>query len=609
MALKSAAEISAAAHALLRRFYGYTSFRPMQLDVITAAMQGRDTLVLMPTGGGKSMCYQMPALLADGGVVIVVSPLIALMNDQVAALTANGIPAAAVHSLHSESENHAAMEALMHARVKILYISPERLMAEIDRWSASLPIALFAIDEAHCISQWGHDFRPVYTQLRALKTRWPDVPVMALTATADRLTRDDIALQLGLQNPARFCASFDRPNISLSAMMSPTRAKRISIIADMIRRHPLDSGIVYCLSRKTTEKLAEELSLRGFKVAAYHAGLPAEERNRVQSDFINGRLQAICATVAFGMGIDKSNIRWVIHNNLPQNIESYYQEIGRAGRDGLPAEALMFYSLADLVTLQKFARESGQSAVNLRKLRTMMDYAEAKVCRRRVLLNYFNEPSTDNCGNCDVCRHPPVSIDGTVIVQKALSAVIRTEGRASVNMIVDLLRANAAPDIVQRRWHLLPTFGVGRDLSAAHWRAYIAQMIQMGLLDVAYDDFNHLRVTHAGAELLRLRSNVELALYEPPARNTDSPRQSRSRASAMRPVDSEEALMSGLKKLRTQIAQQEGVPPYIVFSDKSLRHMAQLRPTTFAEFSQVEGVGERKLNRYWKPFTQFFANR
>ena len=450
MEKKTHSDISSAAHALLRRFYGYDSFRPMQLDIITAAMQGRDTLVIMPTGGGKSMCYQMPALLADGGVVIVVSPLIALMDDQVAALTANGIPAAAVHSLHSEADNRAVMDALMQARVKVLYISPERLMTDIDRWSSSLPVRLFAIDEAHCISQWGHDFRPVYTQLSMLKKLRPDVPVMALTATADRITRDDIARQLGLVDPARFMASFDRPNLSLAAMISPTKARRVSIIADMIRRHPLDSGIVYCLSRKATEEMAAELSARGFRAAAYHAGLSGSTRNRVQRDFIDGHLQAICATVAFGMGIDKSNIRWVIHNNLPANLESYYQEIGRAGRDGLPAETLLFYSFADLITLRKFSDESGRREINMQKLQRMMDYAESPVCRRRVLLNYFNEPAYTDCHNCDVCRTPPERFDATLIVQKALSAIVRTSGTASVNMIIDILRGTPATDIVRR---------------------------------------------------------------------------------------------------------------------------------------------------------------
>ena len=605
MEKKTHSDISSAAHALLRRFYGYDTFRPMQLDIISAAMQGRDTLVIMPTGGGKSMCYQMPALLADGGVVIVVSPLIALMDDQVAALTANGIPAAAVHSLHSEADNRAVMDALMQARVKVLYISPERLMTDIDRWSSSLPVRLFAIDEAHCISQWGHDFRPVYTQLSMLKKLRPDVPVMALTATADRITRDDIARQLGLVDPARFMASFDRPNLSLAAMISPTKARRVSIIADMIRRHPLDSGIVYCLSRKATEEMAAELSARGFRAAAYHAGLSGSTRNRVQRDFIDGHLQAICATVAFGMGIDKSNIRWVIHNNLPANLESYYQEIGRAGRDGLPAETLLFYSFADLITLRKFSDESGRREINMQKLQRMMDYAESPVCRRRVLLNYFNEPADTDCHNCDVCRTPPERFDATLIVQKALSAIVRTGGTASVNMIIDILRGTPATDIVRRSWHLLPTFGVGRDLPADHWRAYLSQMLQMGLVDIAYDDFNHMHITPAGAELLRERRNIELARYTRPTPKA-------SRATSKRRADNtgetDESILSALKKLRTEVARREGVPPYIVFSDKTLRDMAQLRPRTREEFAAVEGVGERKLARYWKEFTNFFLH-
>ncbi|MDE5953860.1 MAG: ATP-dependent DNA helicase, partial [Duncaniella sp.] len=421
--------------ALLRRFYGYSEFRPLQLDIITTAACGRDCVVLMPTGGGKSICYQIPALLADGGVAIVVSPLIALMKDQVTALTANDIPAAAVNSMQTDAENHNILQQLFTGRIKILYISPERLLMEIDRWSRDLPISLIAIDEAHCISQWGHDFRPDYTRLSRLKELYPNVPIMALTATADRLTRDDIARQLCLREPATFIGSFDRPNISLRVMNNPGKSQRLRYIAMLIDRYRHDSGIVYCISRKSAESMNNELLGMGYKSVVYHAGLSIEERNRAQDRFINGDVQVVCATVAFGMGIDKSNIRWVVHNNMPRNIESYYQEIGRAGRDGVKAEATMFYSYADIITLQGFVDESGQQAINNEKLKRMQEYAESSLCRRRILLSYFNETMDHDCGNCDVCLDPPERIDGTVLVLKALSAIVRINGAAGITML------------------------------------------------------------------------------------------------------------------------------------------------------------------------------
>ena len=408
----------------LKRFFGFDNFKGNQEAIMTNLLAGNDTFVLMPTGGGKSLCFQIPALMGDG-VTVVVSPLIALMNDQVASLRANGIPAAAVHSNQTDEENRAVMDNLIHARVKILYVSPERLVTDIDRWSKEIPVTLFAIDEAHCVSQWGHDFRPVYVELSRLRDLYPGVPVMALTATADEMTRRDIVTQLRLDNPRRFITSFDRPNISLSARLNPGKQGRVSVISRMLLDHPDDAGIVYCMSRKATEETAGALAERGFRAEAYHAGLTSERRNDVQRRFINGDLQCVCATVAFGMGIDKSNIRWVVHCNLPSNLESYYQEIGRAGRDGLPATALMFYSYADVITLTKWAEESGREKINKEKLRLMTEYATAGICRRRILLNYFNEPSDHDCGNCDNCLNPPSRFDGTVEAQKAVSAVLR----------------------------------------------------------------------------------------------------------------------------------------------------------------------------------------
>ena len=592
-------DIAGKAKAMLGRFYGYSTFRPLQLEIITAAMSGHDSVVLMPTGGGKSICYQMPALLSDG-VVVVVSPLIALMKDQVTALTSNGIPAAAVNSMQTEEQNRDILEQLFSGRVRILYISPERLLMEIDRWSRDLRIALFAVDEAHCISQWGHDFRPGYTQLSCIMALYPGVPVMALTATADRLTREDIALQLRLDNPRLFIGSFDRPNISLRVMTNPGKTRRINYICSMIDRYRSDAGIVYCLSRKSAEETDKQLSGRGYRSVVYHAGLSVAERNRAQELFINGEVQVVCATVAFGMGIDKSNIRWVVHNNMPRNIESYYQEIGRAGRDGAKAEAVMFYSYADIATLQSFVDESGQQAINTEKLTRMKEYAEASLCRRRILLSYFNETFDHDCGNCDVCLNPPERIDGTVLVLKALSAIVRVNGMAGITMLIDILRGAARQELIQKGYDKIKTYGAGRDLSFAEWNAYISQMIQLGLIDIAYNEGNHLKITAYGRRILDSRGPVTLARYTPiERRNT-------RRKSAAEPEEIQlspaEQLLELLKGVRENIAKKEQVPPYIVLTDKALLEMVRTEPIDMESFSRVEGVGERKTVKYWKPF-------
>ena len=594
-------DIHQRAHALLRRFYGYSSFRPLQLDIITTAVTGRDSVVLMPTGGGKSLCYQIPALLAEGGVTIVVSPLIALMKDQVTALTANGIPAAAVNSMQTDAENHSILQQLFTGHIKILYISPERLLMEMDRWSRDLPINLFAIDEAHCISQWGHDFRPDYTRLSRIKELYPSVPVMALTATADRLTRDDIARQLALRDPALFLGSFDRPNISLKVMNNPGKKARLHYISTLIERYRHDSGIIYCISRKAAESMNEDLLALGYRSVVYHAGLPVEERNRAQDRFINGEVQVVCATVAFGMGIDKSNIRWVVHNNMPRNIESYYQEIGRAGRDGVKAEALMFYSYSDIITLQSFVDESGQHAINSEKLKRMQEYAESSLCRRRILLSYFNETMDHDCGNCDVCLNPPERMDGTVIALKAMSAIIRVNGAVGFSMLIDILRGASRHDLIERGYHLIKTYGAGRDLSFREWNSYLSQLIQLGLIDIAYNEGNHLKVTDYGATVLRDRTPVTLARYKEPERSGSASRKHKE-AIVEPELKPAERLLAELKEVRLKLARKEQVPPYIVFSDKVLLEMVRIEPTDMESFSKVEGVGEKKTIRYWKPF-------
>ncbi len=588
---------------VLQQFYGYTSFYPMQWQVIEHVLAGGDALVLMPTGGGKSLCFQVPALLSEG-CAIVVTPLLALMKDQVDALQANGIPAASVNSQQTEAENREIVGHVFAGHIKLLYISPERLLAEMDAWASNIPISLIAIDEAHCISQWGHDFRPEYTRLNVLRKRFPGVPVMALTATADRITRTDIVRQLGIPDARLFVSSFDRPNIRLSVVTNASGKQKLAQIARFIERHPGQSGIIYCLSRKNTESMAEQLRKLGFNARAFHAGMPTGARLRVQREFINDELPIICATIAFGMGIDKSNVRWVIHSNMPRNIEGYYQEIGRAGRDGMPAEALMFYSFADVVTLQHFAQESGQASVNLEKLRLMQRFAEAGVCRRRILLNYFNEPFDHDCGNCDVCSNPPERFDGTRLAQMALSAIKRTHEQAGATMVVDILRASRKADLVQAGYHLLPTYGVGRALSFAEWNAYMLQMLQLGLIDVAYDDGNRLHVTDFGHDVLYGRASVQFSKWTPPQKQ-----QPKSKAKEIPTVHltADEQLFELLRQRRLELARAAGIPPYQVFSDKVLHVMAVEKPVTQAQFATMYGVGEYKAQRYWHPFTQLIA--
>ncbi|MCW5922796.1 MAG: DNA helicase RecQ [Saprospiraceae bacterium] len=586
----------------LKKYFGYDAFRPLQAEIIEAVYNKRDALVLMPTGGGKSICYQIPAITLEG-VAVVVSPLIALMKDQVEGLSATGIPAAFINSTLTSEQTRNVENALMAGYVKLLYVSPEKLVSQnFQPLLKRLKISLFAVDEAHCISAWGHDFRPEYTQLRFLKEQFPDVPILALTATADKLTRKDIIGQLQLPDPAIFIASFDRPNIKLTVRPGQ---RRLEQIIEFLKQHPQQSGIIYCLARRTCEELADKLNARGFKAAHYHAEVPPAQRSKTQEDFINDRTPIICATIAFGMGIDKSNVRFVIHYNMPRNLEGYYQEVGRSGRDGLPADALLFFSYQDVMVyrdmIEQGEADDTQKELKTAKLNRMYQFAEAPVCRRKTVLFYFGETYDRNCGNCDVCLNPPRQFDGTIAAQKALSAIMRTKESVGMNMLVDILRGSQRRDIFEHKYNEIKTYGAGKEHTFDDWLYLLSQMLHIGLVEIAYDEHNCLKVTDEGKKVLFEGKKVSLAMPQPKVKSKPGeklpvmPEKSKSQML-------KEELFGRLVALRRSLAQEQGVPPYLIFSDATLDDMADKRPFTDADLLQVSGVGERKLQLFGDAF-------
>ena len=574
----------------LKEYFGYSEFRPQQKQIIESIFEGNDNLVIMPTGGGKSICYQLPATLLPG-VTLVISPLIALMKDQVDGLRANGIGAAFINSSQALEEQQEIFTNVISKEVKLLYVAPESL-SQLEGVLTQVELSLIAIDEAHCISAWGHDFRPAYTQLGYFKNRFPKTPIIALTATADKATREDISNQLNLENPKLNLSSFDRPNLSLEVRPGTERIKQI---LQFVNTRPTDCGIIYCLSRKTTESLAEKLQNDGFIAAAYHAGLAHEKREQVQDDFVNDKIQIVCATVAFGMGIDKSNVRWVIHYNLPKNIEGYYQEIGRAGRDGVNSETILFHSYADVIQLQKFATNSGNEEVQLAKLDRMQQYAEALSCRRKVLLSYFGEFPEEDCGNCDVCKDPPSFFDGTILAQKALSTVFRVNQQETLATIIDVLRGAQNSNVLDKGYNTVSTYGIGKEASWKDWQQYIIQLINQGMLEIAFHEHSHLKLTELAKKVLFEKQKVMLAAVVDRAKAKESKK-------ATITVKKSTDLFEQLRLLRLKLSREEGIPAYQIFNDASLKEMEKARPMTDDEFMQISGVGRKKMQDYGHAF-------
>ncbi len=572
---------------LLKTHFGYETFLPNQEEIINNILDQKDTIAIMPTGGGKSLCFQLPALALEG-TAIVISPLIALMKDQVDSLKANGIPATFFNSSQPYEEQQQVLKDLKNGKLKLLYVAPESL-PQLNFILNSIKISLFAIDEAHCISSWGHDFRPAYTQLKSLKEQFPTIPLIALTATADRATREDIAAQLSIPKAKTFIASFDRPNLYLDVRPGQNRNKQI---LDFLKRHQDESGIIYCLSRKSTEKVAATLNAKGYKAEAYHAGLTSEERSNIQDNFLNDTTPIIVATIAFGMGIDKSNVRWVIHYNMPKNIDGYYQEIGRSGRDGFPAHTILFYSFADVIMLRKFTEGTETEVFQLAKLERMQQYAEALSCRRKALLGYFGEHITEDCGNCDICKTPPKYFDGTLIAQKVCSAVSRLREQEALGMVLDVLRGSQNAQVYDKGYQSIKTFGAAKDISWRDLQQYVIQLLNQGVLQIHFHENGRLLLTPFAKKVLFEGKKVRLANLLQEKEKVTVEKVKRKRAE----------LFDKLRELRLKLAQELNKPAFVVFSDATLEDMEFKKPRTREEFAEVSGVGEAKLEKYADDF-------
>ena len=594
----------------LKKHFGYDEFRPLQAETIADALAGRDVFVLMPTGGGKSLCFQLPALLRDG-LTIVVSPLISLMKDQVDALQTSGIAATYLNSTLDRQEATARWRGLYRGAYRMLYVAPERLMLDAFLEKAlNWNIAQIAIDEAHCISEWGHDFRPEYRQLKKLRKHLPDVPMMALTATATEHVRTDIVKELELREPRCYIASFNRPNLTYRVI--PKSSPYEQVLA-FIRQRPNESGIVYCASRKTTDSLAKKLSADGIKVKPYHAGLESKERATHQELFLRDDARLITATIAFGMGINKPNVRFVVHYDLPKNIESYYQETGRAGRDGLPSECVLLFSASDVVKQKRFIEEKGEREQQIahEQLREMVHYAETRECRRATLLRYFGEEWADTpCNGCDNCLTPRETFDGTVHAQKFLSCVYRIHEKHGfgfgLNHVVDVLCGADTDPIRQRGHDRLSTYGIGQDLKRSAWQAIGRELLRLGFVAAAPGKFATLQLTQTGLAALRERKAITLTKPF----DVDLAKRRRHRAGE---IECDEFLFEKLRALRRSIADKRDVPAYIIFSDVSLREMARVYPTTAAEFGQIPGIGKQKQRDFAETFTNaikvYLANK
>jgi len=574
----------------LKKYFGYDNFRAQQQEIIESVLKGNDNMVIMPTGGGKSICFQLPALLFKE-VTIVISPLIALMKDQVDGLKANGIAANYYNSSQSSAAHQQIFEDIYNHNLKLLYVAPESLSL-LENILNEKFVSCIAIDEAHCISSWGHDFRPSYQQLGYLKQKLPNTPIIALTATADKATRADIMEQLRIPNAKLFVASFDRKNIEIDVRPG---TDRISQIIKFVRSKPDEAGIIYCLSRKTTEQIADKLKLYGIKAACYHAGLTFEQRTKAQEDFIFDKTQIVCATVAFGMGIDKSNVRWVIHYNMPKNIEGYYQEIGRGGRDGLPANALLFHSYADVIQLRKFADGASNAEVQIAKLDRMKQFSEATTCRRKILLSYFGELLAENCGNCDVCKNPPEFFNGTVIAQKALSTITRLKEKEATGVVIDVLRGAKNATILDKKYDTtIKSYGIGNDISWKDWQHYIIQLVNQGYCEIAFHKNNALQLTDFSKKVLFEGEQVQLTK---PSLITV-----KTAIEAKKAKKTTNSLFERLRALRLKISQEENIPAYLIFNDATLKEMERARPMSETDFLEISGVGQRKMEVYGDEF-------